>query len=116
MFYSNVPIRHSVFTEVILRSKIGSFVTHGGYHFFRSIVSYVNHDNNTIVCVWMGIPSFHDQNNYTVSYKIDNQCTGMYVNAEDLEPFRCILGKHEYTMYLPYNIRRTDQLLSTELR
>jgi hypothetical protein len=116
MFYSNIPIRSSVFTEIILRSKLGSFVSHGGNHFFRSIVSYVNHDNNTVVCVWMGIPAFHDQNNYTVSYKIDKNCSGTYVNPDELEQFRCVIGKYEYTMYLPYNIRRSDQLFTTELR
>ena len=111
MFFLGVPIRHTVFTEIILRSKIGMFVGSDGTRFHRCIISNVDRDRSWVYGAWLGIAAPHDLNNFTTKYKIDKNCSGVLVEADELEKFTTSIGRYRYTMYLPYNIKRHDEII-----
>jgi hypothetical protein len=111
MHYLAGPMRHSIYSEIMLRSKIGMFVANNGMRYYRCIVSNVDRDVHRIYCSWIGIAAPHDLNNFTVSYKIDKNCVGTFIDYDDLEYFKCSLGMNRYNMLLPYNIKRHDEII-----
>jgi hypothetical protein len=113
MFFFGVPVRNTVFTEIMLRSKIGMFVGSDGTRFHRCIISNVDRERDRlwVYGAWLGIAAPHDLNNFTTKFKIDKNCSGALVEADELEKFTTSIGRHRYTMYLPYDIKRHDEII-----
>lgn len=83
------------------------FIGPDGCRFYRFIVSRVDRDIHKLYGTWIGIPAPHDCNNFTVSYQINKQCQGTFVDTEDLELFSSKLGN----VYVPYHVKRYDELI-----
>ena len=111
MFHIGIPLRHTIFTEIMLRSKIGMFVGPDGIRYYRCIVSNVDWEYKRVYAAWLGIPAPHDITNFKVQYTIDQQCVGTFVDPDDLEHVVCSIGKYRYDMWLPYTIKRKDEII-----
>jgi hypothetical protein len=96
---------------MILRSKIGMFVGPDGIKYYRCIVSNVDWENKRVYAAWLGIPAPHDITNFRVNYRIDEQCSGRTVDPYDLEYVVCSVGKHRYDIWVPYNLKRKDEII-----
>lgn len=112
-FYSKGKIAMNVHAQMMLRSKIGTFVGNNGRLFYRCTIESVC--KNQIYAIWNGRHAPYDFSGWSPEYRID-MCglRVMHIQDTELEQFDAHVHGHEYPIWLPYDTKRGDELIFEE--